>query len=309
MQILEMTGTLTPNGTLTGEITAGGGGGGGTDNLPAVVFGTNTTPTINCPDAEHKTFKGLFALTEVTLPDATAIAASAFANFTALQKVTAPEVVTVGQQAFYKCTGLTEVSLPRCVTIGRKAFNEAFSNGAQVSLSLPECTTISEEAFSSARITALLCPNVTTVGSNIIRNTSITSISLPLVTALPNEALQNADRCATVNLPNCETIGENALSSMALTDIDLPKVRSIGKNVFDNNEGLHHVRFGYDGVVALPTLEEWEKYNLFAWRVGSVTIHVPAGQLANYQADTKWQKVVAEGTDHSYTVTFVGDYA
>lgn len=259
MQILEMTGTLTPNGTLTGEITAGGGGG-GTDNLPAVVFGTNTTPTINCPDAEHKTFKGLFGLTEVTLPDATAIEASAFANFTALQKVTAPEVITVGQKAFYQCTGLTEVLLPKCVT----------------------------------------------VGSQIIMGTMLTSISLPSVTVLPDEALQRANRCATVNLPNCETIGESALSSMALTDIDLPKVRSIGKSAFDSNGNLHNVLFGYDGVVALPTLEEGEEYNLFAWEVGSVNIFVPAGQLANYQADTKWQKVVAEGTDHNYTVTFIG---
>ena len=262
MQILEMTGTLTPNGTLTGELTAGGGGGGGgTDNLPAVMFGTNTTPTINCPDAEHKSFKGLFALTEVTLPDATAIEASAFANFTALQKVTAPEVITVGQQAFYRCTGLTEVSLPKCVT----------------------------------------------VGSNIIDSTNLTAISLPSVTVLPNDALQNARRCATVNLPNCEIIGESALSSMALTDIDLPKVRSIGKRAFDDNRSLQNVLFGYDGVVALPTLhDEWEEYNLFAWEVGSVNIFVPAGQLANYQADSKWQKVVAEGTDHDYTVTFIG---
>ena len=302
---MAISGDVNNNRSLTAVITPVSGGG-GTDNLPGVMFGTNTTPTISCPDAEHKTFNGIFGLTEITLPDATAIASSAFANLSSLQKVTAPEVVTIGQQAFNGCSSLADVSLSKCVTVGRQAFMDAFAYNTV--LSLPECTTISEEAFSSAGIKTLLCPKVTTVGAKIISNTNITSISLPLVTALPNEALQDAGRCATVNLPTCEIIGERALGSMALRDIDLPKVRSIYKYAFDGNENLHNVRFGYDGVVALPTLEEWEEYNLFAWEVGSVTIHVPASQLANYQADTKWQKVVAEGTDHSYTVTFVGDY-
>ena len=299
--------SLTPTAVLHGVIAIASGGG-GTDNLPAVVFGTNTTPTIACPDAEHKTFNGLFGLTEVTLPDATEIASNGFAKLTSLQKVTAPEVITVGQNAFDSCTSLTDVSLPKCVTVGQEAFSYAFSNGA--ALSLPACTTISQRAFQNANLSSISCPSVTTVGYNAINASKITSMSLPLVTALPDGSLQGATSCATVNLPNCETIGESALSNdRALTDIDLPKVHSIGKSAFSGTS-LTDVRLGYSGVVELPTLQsEYDRYSLFGFSENNITVHVPAGQLSAYQADSKWAKVVTETQNYGGSVTFVGDYA
>lgn len=310
MQILEMTGTLTPNGTLTGEITAGVGGGGGEDNLPAVVFGTNTTPTINCPDAEHKTFKGLFALTEVTLPDATAIDASAFANLSYLQSISAPEVLSVGASAFSRCFRMTSISLPKCTTVGNYAFA---SNQLVTSLSLPACTSVGVSAFEGMEgLQSISLPECLSVGDNAFlgtfdENAQNTSLVLPKCTTVGNSIVDRSN-VKSIELTVATSLPERCLNNGAYISVRLPAVQSIGKSCFNESRNLTDIYFGYSGVVALPNLEEWEDYNLFAWEVQTVRIHVPAAQLSAYQADSKWTKVVSETASHGGTVTFVGDY-
>lgn len=129
--------SLVQGGTITGVITVSTGGG-GSDNLPAVLFGTNTTPTIASPDAQHKTYKGLADVTEITLSDATAINESAFENMSNLESISAPEVITVGNYAFRNCSSLETVSLPECITLGDGAFNKC----GFTSINLPKVQTI-----------------------------------------------------------------------------------------------------------------------------------------------------------------------
>ena len=285
--------------------------GASTDNLPAVVFGTNTTPTINCPDAEHKTFKGLFALTEVTLPDATAIDASAFANLSYLQSISAPEVLSVGASAFSKCFRMASISLPKCTTVGNNAF---LSNQLVTSLSLPACTSVGSSAFEGmSGLQSISLPECLSAGDNAFsgtfdENAQNTSLVLPKCTTVGDGIVESC-KAKNIELTVATSLPERCLSRGEYISVRLPAVQSIGKSCFDGSEHLTDVYFGYNGVVSLPTLEgEWEEYSMFAWQVQTVTIHVPAAQLSAYQADSKWTKVVSETASHGGTVTFVGDY-
>lgn len=284
--------------------------GASTDNLPAVVFGTNTTPTISSPDSEHKTFKGLFALTEVTLPDATAIDASAFANLSYLQSVSAPEVLSVGASAFSRCFRMTSISVPKCTTVGNNAFA---GNQLITSLSLPACTSVGSNAFDGmSGLQSISLPECLSVGNSAFKdafdeNAQNTSLVLPKCTTVGDSIV---DRCKvkSIELTVATSLPDACLRSGAYISVRLPAVQSIGKECFDSSEYLTDIYFGYSGVVALPTLEEWDRYNLFAYEVQAVTIHVPAAQVSAYQADSKWTKVVSETASHGGTVTFVGDY-
>lgn len=282
------------------------------DNLPAVMFGTETVVEMSAPDAEHKAYKGLADVTAITLTDATAINANAFADLAYLQSISAPEVLSVGNSAFSKCFRMTSISLPKCTSVGNNAFlsnqlltslslpactsvgNSAFEgmSGLQ-SISLPECLSVGNYAFKyafdeNAQNTSLVLPKCTTVGSSIVSDCNAKSIELTVATSLPEECLYQGK----------------------YTSVRLPAVQSIGKRCFDSGRNLTDVYFGYNGVVTLPTLEEWEEYNLFAWEVQTVTIHVPTAQLAlDYASDSKWAKVVTETQSHGGSVVFVGDYA
>lgn len=38
------------------------------------------------------------------------------------------------------------------------------------------------------------------------------------------------------------------------------------------------------------------------------TVHVPAGQLASYEADTNWIEAISVASDAGFDITIVGDY-
>ena len=300
------------NETLTGTIYIASGGGGGEDTLPAVMFGTETVVEMSAPDAEHKAYKGLTDVTAITLTDATAINANAFADLAYLQSISAPEVLSIGNSAFSKCFRLTSISLPKCTTVGNSAFS---SNQLATNLSLPACTSVGQSAFyGMSNLQSISLPEVLSVGDSAFSSTfsssaQNTSLVLPKCTSVGSEIVRDCN-AKSIELTVATSLPENCLYQGNYTSVRLPAVQSIGKRCFDGGRNLTDVYFGYNGVVALPTLDEGDEYNMFAWEVQTVTIHVPTAQLAlDYAADSKWAKVVAETQSHGSSVTFVGDYA
>lgn len=277
--------SLTPTAVLHGKIAIASGGGG--DNLPAVMFGTETTPTIASPDAQHKTYKGLADVTAITLSDATAISNNAFKNMSNLESISAPDCLSIGENAFENCGSLTSVNFPAVTTIGNNAFKNAFDENESVALSFPSATTI---------------------GRQILQDSNAVSISLPAVTSLPDEALQFAHNLTSISLPECISLGNSALNGCGFSSITLPKVQTMGKEQFNDNDYVRDIYLGYDGVVAVTKDEYDNEYRLFGSGVSAVTIHVPSGQLSAYQADATWTAIVAESANDNITVTFVGDY-
>ena len=113
------------------------------DNLPAVMFGVNSTPTVASPDANHKTYYGITTVTELTLSDATSIGSEACKN-TSLESISAPLVATVGNNAFQNCEYLETVNLPSATAVYDYAFNNCQS---LESISLPAVQLIGEYCF------------------------------------------------------------------------------------------------------------------------------------------------------------------
>ena len=280
------------------------------DNLPAVMFGTNTTPTIASPDASHKTFKGMRDITSVTLTDATTIGESAFRGCSNLVTVSAPEVTSVGMEAFNGCSKLASVSLPKCVTLEGNAFKDAFNISDDVSLTLPECLTVTGGAFYGAHLKTLILPKAINIDSNIIQDSTVESITLSVATTLDEGALRWAPNLTTVNIPECVTLGDGVFDGCGFSSINLPKVETMGREQFNSNGYLRDIYLGYNGVVAVNK-GGFNDYNMFGWDLHgeTVTIHVPSGQLANYQNDATWTAIVSEAAQDNITVAFAGDYS
>ena len=282
----------------------------GSDNLPAVMFGTNTTPTIASPDASHKTFKGMRDINSITLTDATSIGEYTFKGCSNLVTVSAPEVTSVGMEAFYSCTNLASVSLPKCVTVAGNAFNNAFDSSEDISLTLPECLTVSQGAFHGAHLKTLILPKAVNIDSEILQDSSVETITLSVVTTLGEGALRWANNLTTVNIPECVTLGDGALQGCGFSSINLPKVQTMGREQFNDNGYLRDVYLGYNGVVAVNK-GGYNDYNMFGWDLQgeTVTIHVPSATLASYQSDATWTAIVAEAAQNNITVVFAGDYS
>lgn len=296
--------------SLTAVITpVSGGGGGGEDHLPAVMFGTETVVEMSAPDAEHKAYKGLADVTSITLTDATSIGANSFKGLEYLQSFSGPEILSVGNYAFYQCYRMASVNLPKCTSVGNYAF---CSNQQVTSLLLPACTSVGSNAFEGmSKLQSISLPECLSVGDSAFRGAFAqnTQLVLPKCTSV-GESIVDSCNAAYVELTVATSLPESCLSNGDYTTVKLPAVQSIGKRCFDGSRHLTDVYLGYNGVVALPTLEwEFDEYSMFAWEVQTVTIHVPTAQLAlDYAADSKWAKVVTETQSHGGSVVFVGDY-
>lgn len=114
------------------------------DNLPAVMFGVNSSPTIASPDGSHHTYYGTTAVTSLTLSDADAISPGACRYHASLKSISAPLATNVGEYAFQNCTNLETVNLSSATAIYSYAFN---SCSKLKSIVLPAVISIDEGCF------------------------------------------------------------------------------------------------------------------------------------------------------------------
>ena len=251
-------------------------------NTPA---GQTPTPFTMSDDNENHTCYGFKNGLAVTLgAGVKSFANSAFQYDKAVKSIIGQDIETVGADCF-SYSNVQSVSFPKCTAIGNRAFKSCDSLSL---INFPLCQTVGESAFDSCHhITAIDLHACVTVGRSAFGDMQYTSI----------------------NLPVCTTVGEEALRDFKGQVLRLPAVQTMGRAQFRWCENMTDLYLGYDGVVTVTRESEWEDWEMFPDR-GPMTInvHVPAGQLANYQADTTWQAIVTASARDSVTVTFVGDY-
>ncbi len=174
-------------------------------------------------------------------------------------------VTSIGNYAFYSCDGLTSIEIPNGVTsIGYYAF--AFCNG----------------------LTSIEIPNsVTSIGNFAFGYCSkLTSIEIPnSVTSIGNFAFSNCFGLTSIEIPNSVTsIGNEAFSYCSkLTSIEIPNsVTSIGESAFIRCSHLRSIKCH---AVEVPVTA----INAFNYCPEDMTIQVPEGSVASYQAAEPWK--------------------
>ena len=283
-----ISGTIITNGGLTGTITIGGGGGGGEDTLNTLFntpAGVTPTPFTMSDDNEAHTCYGFKNGLAVTLGTGVkSLDNKAFENDKAVKNIVGQDIETIGEGCFSRSV-VKSVDFPKCTAIGRSAFSGCYELS---SINFPLCQTVGRSAFDG-------CINITT-------------IDLPACVSIDSGAFGSMSY-TSINIPVCTTIGEGALSDFEGTTLRLPAVQTMGREQFRYCDNMTDLYLGYNGVVTVT-----REMELFGWEMFpdrgpmSINVHVPAGQLASYQADTTWQEIVTASARDNVTVTFVGDY-
>lgn len=145
--------------------------------------------------------------------------------------------------------------------------------------------------------------NIVTVGNSAFQNSSIQSVSLSSATTIGDYAFAYCRKLTSVTVPLAITIGEEAFSGCnLLTSINFPSATSLGNHCVQG-ERLTDLYLGYDGVVTLNGhCFEDDSGNSFR-------VHVPAGQVVNYENNQSWQNYKNYLTEeYGVGLTFVGDY-
>ena len=279
-------------GVLTGALSAGqigGGGSGDVDTLNTLFntpAGQTPTPFTMSDDNENHTCYGFANGLAVTLgAGVKSFVNNAFKNDKAVKSIVGQDIEAVGYDCFNSSV-VQSVSFPKCTSIGRGAFQSCMSLSF---INFPLCQTVGENAFENCF--------------------AITTIDLPACVTVGRGAFVSMDY-TSINLPVCTTVGEGALRDFKGQVLRLPAVQSMGREQFRYCENMTDLYLGYDGVVTVTREFEWDNWNLFTDRgPKTINIHVPAGQLASYQADATWTAIVTASAQDNVTVTFVGDYS
>ena len=252
-------------------------------NTPA---GQTPTPFTMSDDNEAHTCYGFKNGLAVTLGTGVkSLDNKAFENDKAVKNIVGQDIETIGEECFSRSV-VKSVDFPKCTAIGRSAFSNCYELS---SINFPLCQTVGRSAFDG-------CINITT-------------IDLPACVSIDSGAFFGSMSYTSINIPVCTTIGEGALSDFEGTTLRLPAVQSMGREQFRFCKNMTDLYLGYNGVVTVT-----REMELFGWEMFpdrgpmSINVHVPAGQLASYQADTTWQEIVTASARDNVTVTFVGDY-
>lgn len=282
--------TLNPVHVLHGTITIGGGGGGGEDTLNTLFntpAGQTPTPFTMSDDNVNHVCYGFKNGLAVTLgAGVKSFVSEAFKSDKSVKSIVGQDIETIGDYCFNSAV-VASVSFPKCTEIGDYAFASCTRLS---SINLPLCQTVGENAFDS-------CRNVTT-------------IDLPACVTVGNGAFGSM-QYTSINLPVCTSIGEGALRDFKGRFLRLPAIQTMGREQFRYCENMTDLYLGYDGVVTVTREQEFFDWEMFpeAWGESmEITVHVPAGQLASYQANTIWQEIVTASAQGNVTITFVGDY-
>ncbi len=214
-------------------------------------------------------------LTSINIPNSvTYIGANAFDGCSGLTSINIPNSVTqIAPRAFYDCRSLTSVDIPNSVTmLGEYAFYHCYGLTS---------ATIGNSVTSIGQCTFYECSRLTNV---TIDNSSVTIIS--------RLAFGNCSSLTRINIPNSVTyIDDEAFyKCSSLASITIPSsVTFIGKWAFEDCSSLNDVysyipdpsavNVGYNGSSV---------FYLSSQDYTNRTLHVPAGSVAAYQADTRW---------------------
>lgn len=250
---------------------------------------------------EDHAFAGCSALQEITLPpQITSIGNYAFGTYTdsngystpcsSLHSIVIPEgVTTIGAYAF-SCSGLQFFNLPSSVTtIGQLAYENCPN---LTSIYLPATVTNIDGAnsFAGCNLYSIVVdPENPVYDSRDYCNAIIKTSTNQLVAGCKNTVIPNG----------VVSIGRGAFEyATGLTSITLPSsVATIGESAFSNCTGLTSIIVES---YTPPTIENNAFQNV---NTANITVYVPCGRVAAYQAAEGWSSfanIVGDGCETSY---------
>jgi len=224
------------------------------------------------------------SLTSIDIPNSvTSIGTYAFYFCTSLANVSIGNSVTsIGIYAFWKCSSLSSINIPSSVTsIGDKAF-EGCSGLTSITVAI-------DNPFYDSRDN---CDAIIKTATNTLiigcMNTNIPNS----VTSIGNYAFKGCTGLTTTDIPNSvTTIGIGAFEGCTgLISINIPNsVTFIRTSAFENCIKLNDV-YCHVTDPSLLTLGTDAFGYIYNGSNAGRTLHVPAGSLAAYQADSKWSQ-------------------
>ena len=222
----------------------------------------------------HCAFLGCRGLTSINIPSSvTYIGIQAFLYCSGLTSIDIPNsVIEIGDRAFKDCTRLTSIDIPNSVKyLGDWVFYGCYNLTS---------ATIGDSVTSIGQCTFYECSRLTsvTIGNSV---TTIDRLAFNICSSLTR-----------INIPNSVTyIGDEAFyKCSSLTSITIPSsVTFIGKWAFEDCSSLNDV-YSYipDPSAVSVGYNGSSVFYLSSQDYTNRTLHVPAGSVAAYQADTRW---------------------
>lgn len=251
----------------------------------------------------------------------TTIGAFAFQHCSGLISITIPNsVIVICDEAFSGCTNLRNITIPNSITeigcnvleatawydnqpdgviyIGLFVYGYKGTMPEGGSITLREGTVgIAGGAFECCSwLTNIVIPNtVTIIGDRAFCCSGLTSINIPnSVTTLGWVSLADCNGLTSVIIPNSVTTLRGAFANcFGLESATIPNsVTRIFDHEFYNCIKLKDVYcyISDPSSVSLPTSTSDEGPIFYLENYDERTLHVPAGSLDFYQADTRWSK-------------------
>lgn len=150
--------------------------------------------------------------------------------------------------------------------------------------------------------TVVIEDGVTNIGGNsFIWCTKLSSVTIPeSVTSIGHHAFCGCTSLKSVELPShLESIGRNAFESNSFTSIRLPETLStMGIYIFGGSSKVTDIYVEWT--------ENIPDYPTFKGNITGITLHVPCGTQAIYQAADGWKDFTIEG-EGTYTFTVSTD--
>ncbi|MCR5643501.1 MAG: leucine-rich repeat domain-containing protein [Prevotella sp.] len=241
--------------------------------------------------------------TTVIPDEITIIGEGAFSWCTQLKTITIPDGVTeIGDEAFYNCESLTSINIPSSVTkIGRENYPSAFEHcGSLVSITVESGNPVydSHNNCNALMVTATNqlvrgCKNtVIPDGTTEIYHYAFSkckelkNIDIPnTVISIGYGAFQNCEALSSLVVPNSVTeINEQAFANCyKLTVVTLGQsVKKIGARAFVNTFDLVEVYALMEEPIVIS--------NSVFGAPENITLYVPAGTKAKYEATDCWKE-------------------
>ena len=219
-------------------------------------------------------------------------------------------VTRIGDNAFYNCANITSMTVPPSITsFGTDAF---YSSWAMESLYITDLTAWCNISFSSYTSSPFYrnCRTEITHGGNCyVNGTQVTTLTIPNgITEIPNHTFCGFANITSIQFNQATTIGNFAISSChGLTHVTIPEgVTTIGNNAFAYCTNLQSISVPasvtslgtdvlYNSLALTDIYVHWTE-NIPSWGYftsknpqSDITLHVPCGTAALYQAAEGWQ--------------------
>ena len=272
--------------------------------IPSLVTSPISIVEYTVRTIEDQAFDGCSGLTSVTMGDSLAsIGNEAFKACSSLTTVNfGNSLTTIGDAAFSNCSGLTSVTLPNSVTSIEPNVFSACSGLTSLTLS-NSLTSIGDRAFQSCTglTSVTLGDSLTSIGDYAFAFcSSLTTVnSGNSLTSIGSFAFRSCSNLTSVSLPNSlDTIGESAFRNCSgLTTVSLPNsLTSIGGSAYRDCFGLTEVTVAWQTPLAINS-------DVFSGlTLSDVTLKVPEGTVAIYEATTVWTDFSIEEDIECFTI-------